>query len=191
MIFDSYKNIPLAQTIGAKELILDIIKDFDTVIEIGALHGGLSLYIQENKNVNIEFISFDINFNQLWSGASTPIGSDKINFISMDCFSETAVRIISNKLYNNKTLLLCDGGNKNYEFNFYSQFMGTNSAIMLHDYIDDSLPEYWADLSKQKDWIAPPESRYSAIHKSINNYQLTPYRYDELLKVFWGGFIKL
>jgi cephalosporin hydroxylase len=190
MTFDFYKDIHLAQTIGAKELILDISKDFDSIIEIGALHGGLSLYINDNKKEDIEFISFDINLSQLWQGLSPPINSEKINFIVADCFSDIAIKTIGERLSNRKTLLLCDGGNKNHEFNFYSKFMSSGSVIMLHDYIDDTLPEYWEVLTKHKDWRAPPESRYSAIREKVKEYKLLPYRYDELLEVFWGGFIK-
>lgn len=190
MIFDFYKNIQLAQTIGAKELIKDIIQDFDNIIEIGTLHGGLSLFINDYKRSNSDFITFDINNNQLWQGKPAPEGSEKIKFATMDCFSDSAVHIISTKLNNSKTLLLCDGGNKNYEFNFYSKFLGSGSAIMLHDYIDDSLTEYWSILSHHKDWTAPPESNYLSIKESVIQYGLVPYRYNELLEIFWGGFIK-
>ncbi|NBX98106.1 hypothetical protein EBQ81_04565 [bacterium] len=190
MIFDYYKNIQLAQTIGAKELIKDIIKDFECILEIGTLHAGLSLFINDNKKPNTEFITFDINHSHIWQGKSTPEGGDKIKFAIVDCFSESAINIIKNKFKNYKTLLMCDGGNKNYEFNFYSQFMSSNSVIMLHDYIDDTLPEYWSGLAQIKNWKAPPESRYSAIKESVIKYGLYPYRYKELLEVFWGAYIK-
>lgn len=190
MIFDYYKNIQLAQTLGAKELIKDIIQDFENIIEIGTLHGGLSIFINDHKKPDSDFITFDINNHQLWQGKSPPEGSDKIKFAIMDCFSDSAVHIISTKLSNSKTLLLCDGGNKNYEFNFYSKFLASGSAIMLHDYIDDSIKEYWTLLSLQKDWTAPPESNYMAIKKQVEEHGLIPYRYNELLEIFWGGFIK-
>lgn len=191
MIFDYYKDIQLAQTPGAKEIIKEAIQSFDTIIEIGFLHGGLSLWIQDNKPHNAQFIAIDISNVNKWHGKSTPIGGENIDFRIIDCFSSAAENLIIDAFQNGKTLLLCDGSNKNNEFNHYSQFVSKGSAILLHDYIDDSKDiNYWHILAQDKGWTAPPESQFSHIKDSINKYGLSRFMYDKLLNVFWGGFIK-
>lgn len=191
MIFDYYKDIQLAQTPGAKEVIKEAIQYFDTIIEIGFLHGGLSLWIQDNKPDKTKFIAIDINNQNKWQGKHTPAGGEHIDFRIVDCFSSAGKQLIVNELKSSKTLLLCDGSHKNNEFNYYSPFLSQGSAILLHDYIDDSKDiNYWNHLTKTKDWTAPPESQFSAIKKSVDKYNLKPFMYNELLNVFWGGFIK-
>lgn len=191
MIFDYYKDIQLAQTPGAKEVIKEAIQHFDTIIEIGFLHGGLSLWIQDHKPYNSKFIAIDINNINKWQGKSTPTGGENIDFRILDCFAPDGQQFIANELKNTKALLLCDGSHKNNEFNYYSQFLSRGSAILLHDYIDDSKDsEYWNYLARTKDWTAPPESQFSRIKNSIDKYSLKPFMYNELLNVFWGGFIK-
>lgn len=180
--FESYDNIELGQTPKTTETFSNIIEEFDTIIEIGFHRGGLSNWLFKNKKPETNLYCYDITKEYLQC-------NEKINFIISDCLSPSSISEIKNTIKTGKkTLVLCDGGNKEIEFEIYSKFLKEGDVIMLHDYCDDF--NYYNVLSKVKNWPSPPESYLNNITNSIKNNNLKPYKYYEFRNIFWGSFIK-
>lgn len=178
-------NVIAAQVPKAAETFKQIIKDFDTIIEIGYHRGAFSKWIYQNKKESSKFITYDI-FDD-----ARQIFDKEIDFRVKDCFEEKTVQEIKSLIQNSKkVLLLCDGGNKISEFNLYSAFLKSGDVIMLHDYHDASLPESYEDFVGPN-WGSGPESHYVGIQKAVNENKLEKYKYDIFRTVIWGSFIKI
>ena len=182
--FLHYKNVLLGQTPNIITHFSSIIKDFDCIIEIGYHRGGLSLWLNDNKKDNCDLYCFDISDEN-----RIVTNNEKINFIVLDCLlSETILKIKNIIQSSGKTLVLCDGGNKELEFEIYSKFLKTNDVIMLHDYSHDN--DDYIKLSQHQNWVSLSESHFENIKHSILKNNLEPYLYDNFKSVFWGSFIK-
>lgn len=185
--FIYYKNILTAQLPSTLDFLTKIISEnnFETIIEIGSNRGGLTLWLNDNKNVNSKIYTFEI-----YPEAPLFKNSDLDGeLIIGDVFSEHVSSIITNLLKNSQQcLLLCDGGNKNQEFNFFSKFLKQNDVIMLHDYFDNQ-DEYFS-IQQQTGWETPPESDLNSISESLRINKIEPYNYELGKKSLWGSFIK-
>lgn len=109
------------------------LEQFDNVIEIGTAFGGLCLFLYEkSETYNYNFLSFDIadRINIPDFG----INSRKI----MDVFCDEAVVLIKERIKDGKTLILCDGGNKIAEFNYFAELLKSGDFIMAHDYAESA-----------------------------------------------------
>lgn len=180
--FIKYNNIFLGQTPKTLECLKDIVMSFDTIIEVGFHRGGLSEWLNDNKKKESELYCYDITNKFLESKTN-------INFIISDCFNPNTIDEIENLIKSGKkTLLLCDGGNKEQEFNTFSKFLKNGDVIMIHDYCE-KIDEFYT-ISSKVNWVAPPESHYKNIKESISTYNLKPYMYEKFKEVFWGSFIK-
>lgn len=182
--FLEYKNILLGQTPNITNFFSSIIKDYDCIIEIGYHRGGLSLWLNDNKKNNCNLYCFDISDeNRLVND------NENISFIVSDCLLNKTISQIENLIQNSgKTLVLCDGGNKELEFEIYSKFLKTDDVIMLHDYSHDN--DDYIKLSKLQNWVSVSESHYNNIKDIVSKNNLEPFYYDEFKSVFWGSFIK-
>ena len=119
-------DVVAAQTPKIEKPFLQIINDFDLIIEIGFHRGAFSCWLHKNKNKNTELICYDITMNHKL------INDDNINFTLGDCFNEIVINQIR-ELINKKgkSLILCDGGYKNDEFKLYSQFLKKGDVICV------------------------------------------------------------
>lgn len=185
--FINYKNILTAQvpsTIGfLSKVILE--NNFGYIIELGTNRGGLTLWLNDNKNKDCKIYSFEI-FPEVPLFKSEDIDGE---LVIGDVFSQECKNLIISLLKQEKQcLLLCDGGNKNSEFNFFSKYLKVNDVIMLHDYFD-SYEEY-LQTQKETGWETPPESSLQEIEESVKEYNLKQYNYQLGKKSLWGSFIK-
>lgn len=105
---------------------------FERIIEIGTAAGGLAWWFWHNHK--IPMTTYDIAVRQL-HGDLHKAGVDVVHG---DVFSPLH-RADIEKLISEpgKTLLLCDGGNKIAEFNYFSSFLKSGDVIMAHDYSAD------------------------------------------------------
>ena len=85
-------------------------------------------------------------------------------------------------------LLLCDGGNKNREFNLFSNYLKKNDVIMCHDYSESNAD--FLIMKNNAGWGHPSESHLNAIQKSIDGNNLSKFYYEEFKAVIWGAFKK-
>jgi GT2 family glycosyltransferase/23S rRNA U2552 (ribose-2'-O)-methylase RlmE/FtsJ len=182
--FLTYKNILLAQTPNIVKEFSKILYEFDTIIEIGFNRGGLSIWLNDNKRESTKLICYDITneFNQV----STEEG---IDFRIKDCYSNSSINEIKREIIKGgRTLVLCDGGDKNFEFNTFSRFIKKGDVIMCHDYCENQ--NDYHNITSRIEWPTEGESFYESIKDSIKDNNLLPYKYDEFKNVLWGSFIK-
>jgi hypothetical protein len=175
-----------SQVPAAIENLSKIIQDFDLILEIGTERGTLSYWIQTNKKTETEFRTYEIDLNMIMLNEN-----DKalINIRHIDCFSPECVEEIKTLIQTKgRTLLLCDGGHKNEEFNLYAQYLKPQDVIMLHDYTDNE--EDFKSFQEKHGWPHYPESSYPAIEHTVKEQNLEKFMYPEFKSSFWGSFIK-
>lgn len=183
--FFKFEEVLVGQTFGIQEQFKKILNDFDRIIEIGTHAGGLTLFLYRNKRSDCDLISYDIDFR--FNQVSKHIN---IDFRIGDCFSEKTFNEIKKLILdkNKRVLLLCDGGNKNKEFNTFSEFLKYSDVIMCHDFAETI--EEFNKIKESIGWVSPPELSLEAILASINKYGLLKYHYDDFKSVLWGSFMK-
>lgn len=175
-----------AQTPKVFDVFSQIIKDFDLIIEIGTYKGAFSVWIHKNKKENCNFITYDINPNEI----QIPEEYKKLIDVRIaNCFSEEEKLKIKNLIANSgKTLFLCDGGNKIEEFRIYSEFLKKGDVIMLHDYADN--PISFIEIANKNLWPAKAESSLTEIGDCVVKNKLQKFMYESFTDIFWGAFIK-
>ena len=175
-----------AQTPRVFEVFSKIIKDFDLIIEIGTYKGAFSTWVYENKKQDCNFITYDINPDEI----QIPEEYKKLIDIRIaNCFSEEEKLKIKNLIASSgKTLFLCDGGNKIEEFRIYSELLKKGDVIMLHDYADD--PISFINIANKNSWPAKAESSFAEINDHVVKNKLEKFMYESFIDVFWGAFIK-
>jgi hypothetical protein len=176
-------GIIAAQTPGIEASFKSILNSIDTIVEIGFNRGALSLWLSRNKKAKTKLVSYDITFQDKC------VDAPEIDFRLGDCFEECIIEEIRSLIQRNgKTLLLCDGGNKEKEFEIYASFLKDGDVIMLHDYAHSD-SEYEV-IKESIGWETPPESRYENIKDLLDLNNLIPYQYEMFKNVLWGSFIK-
>lgn len=176
-------GIIAAQTPKVVNAFKSILPNFNTIIEIGFHRGAFTLWLHRNKEEGTQLVAYDITF------APKQVNDDSIDFRQGDCFDERVVNEIQQLILNGgNTLVLCDGGFKNREFNLYSKFLKSNDVIMCHDYAH-SIEDY-SNITTLINWTTPAESRFDNIKGSIELYNLEAFEYDVFKNVLWGSFIK-
>jgi len=182
----TYKNILLGQNESIIPAFNWLFKEenIDTIIEIGTHRGGLALWLSDNTKDNVKIYSYDITHEYLLIK-----GNDRMELILGDCFDDNIKINIISKINNSKqVILLCDGGDKNREFNTYAPFIRKNDIIMLHDYCLDT--KLFDTLIKNGLWTTPLESDYPSIKQSIINNNLVAIKEDLFNSCLWGCYKK-
>jgi len=113
-------------------------QNFDTILEIGTLFGGLTFILNDIRNAHnlkAEIHTIDLDIKP-WLVEEFP--KLNINYLHYDVNYEP-FKIFINEFVptKGKVLILCDGGNKVYEFNLISDYIKPGDFIMAHDYISD------------------------------------------------------
>lgn len=132
----SYAGIKAIQVYGVHEAFSELaqyVKDrpFDTIIELGADHGGLTNMLAAHEiSGRAKIHTFDLNESKF-----TNLFPDKITFHLVDIYTNF---LYISGLCLGRTLVLCDGGNKPLEFEVMSGFLRSGDIIMAHDYAADA-----------------------------------------------------
>lgn len=185
--FIIYKNILTAQVPSTLNFLSKVISEnnFETILEIGTNRGGLTLWLNDNKSLNSKIYSFEI-FPEVPLFKNEDIDG---RLVIGDVFSEECKQLIMSLLEEKKQcLILCDGGDKIKEFNFFAKFLKKNDVIMLHDYCDN-IEEYQA-IQRETGWETPAESNLNSILDAVELNNLEKYNYELGKKSLWGSFIK-
>ena len=196
--FFNLVGVGAAQMPGTELIFLDMIKDFDLIIEIGTDNGGLSLWLYQNMRANAVFFTYEKDSVRVKIPKDHEINSC---IFYCDCLSEDTIDSISALIKSNgKALILCDGGAKTIEFGVFSKFLKYGDVIMLHDFADSpneaqNYADVKANLLKAGIWdgcgFEVHESSYEAIEADVISAGLVKYNYRDFLGVLWGCFIKL
>lgn len=144
--------------------------DINLVVEIGTHHGGFTsmLYTARDKlKKDIKIYSFDPYIDV----AKQLAIEHNFIFMNQDLMSDHVLvdKIINEEGKDKKIAVFCDGGNKAYEFNYFSKLLKSGDIIGAHDYAKDE--EVFNNKIKGKVWNWM-EIKYCDVEKSINDNAL-------------------
>jgi hypothetical protein len=195
--FQNLVGVSAAQMPGTEKVFLEIIKDFDLIIELGTDNGGLSMWIYHNKKAGAVFFTYELEPSHIQIPKEHEINKC-IKYC--DCLTpDVIVSIAALIKTGGKTLFLCDGGSKVIEFGIYSKLIKSGDVIMLHDFADspDEVNNYkeikakcLLDGSWDGNGFEVHESSLEDIRKGIDDAGLKKYKYIKFLNILWGSFIK-
>ena len=160
------------QNPGASEAVAELINStsIDIAVEIGTHHGGFTSMLADARNKagkDMKIYSFDISDNNIGVIAKRY----NFDFRAIDLMADS---LLMNEIFNiegkdKKIAVFCDGGNKKYEFNFFSRYLKSGDIIGAHDYAKD--PETFNNKIKGKVWNWAEITEADVI-ESINTYGL-------------------
>jgi tRNA A58 N-methylase Trm61 len=163
-----------------------LINDFNRIIELGTYYGAFALYLHRIKNPEVELISYDIAPELCQVPKEYGIDFRWGNWWHKKWLTE--FKDLMEEI-SKKTLVICDGGYKEYEFNLCAEYLKPNDVIMVHDYADTF--EEFSKITKEIEWYDIADSSYLGVIKTIEKYNLKKHpMYDDFKKVLWGIFIK-
>jgi hypothetical protein len=136
-----------------------------SIIEIGTGRGALTTVLGLygiKKNVLV----FTVDINSKFSQPMQPVFKAlNIQFYTGDSFSDAIICKIDSIINNQPTYIICDGGNKIKEFNFWTPKIPIGSIISAHDwsveismnhikdtvdkYLQPYKPEKWTEMNIQ------------------------------------------
>ncbi len=142
--------------------ILSENKQIKGIIEIGTIPGALSVFLGlECYERGLKpLLTYDIkDFDR-----PKLFGLLKVRFIVRGCFHEDSIKEIT-KYADSPTLLVCDGGNKPKEFNYFAGLLEQDSVIAAHDWnaeirledISGTINKYDLEPLHEKEWDTPPD----------------------------------
>jgi cephalosporin hydroxylase len=146
----SYKGQKALQVVGVESAFDQLAESLDspvkTIIEIGTDFGGLTNLLADIKiSESAEIHTYDINKDRFISH------NNKIQFHCKNVFS--AEQEIKDLIQSEgKTLLLCDGGNKQKEFEVFHKYLKSGDIIMAHDYAPNAQAFAEDYISKIWNW---------------------------------------
>jgi cephalosporin hydroxylase len=161
---------------------------FDIVIEIGTFKGGTTIVlddIRKHNDLKFKLYTYDISLvADMDSDSLKQSFKDRdIAYIIGDIFSEDIIAEITNFIgQNNKVCILCDGGNKINEFNYFSKLIKSNDFIMAHDYSENQKKFENEVYMKVWNWF---EISDSDIEESCNKHDLVSYNKENFDQVAW------
>ena len=177
-----YKGIQCGQANGFAHVLKSLFlkQSFKNVIELGTQNGGTSLFLNDLMKLygGDNFITFDVN------KCSTDVNQVIGDFLN----DQNTIGLVKTNIQKEgKTLLFCDGGDKNREFNSFSPFLKDGDFIMLHDYAHDD--NFFNEEIKGKIWYWH-EAKFSEIRESVVKYNLVPYNTAQMAVFVYGCFFK-
>lgn len=117
----------------------------DIVIEIGTQHGGLTCALRELTRVPFRLVTYDA-FEMFSAETIEDFKLLNIEYQNRDCFDGHLHEFIC-KHTDKKFMILCDGGNKNKEFETFMSLMSANDIIMAHDCVRE------LSADRPQDWM--------------------------------------
>lgn len=144
------------------------------VIEIGTGNGGFSILLRIYSIIeNCDFITYDIGKFGMRQEYQKLYDMLQIDSRFVNCFSNES-KLIEEIKKDGITILLCDGGDKTREFNYFSQYLKQGDFILAHDYTDnrENKDQYWccSDIS------------YNKIEETLKKHNIVPYMYEDFYK---------
>ena len=160
------------------------------VLEIGTGLGGFTMFLRLTSieiDLNLDILSYDINGRQGYDSLKEHDIDVRTDNIFLDNYSTISPEVIKYIQQDGITVILCDGGNKIYEFNVLSNYLKNGDFIMAHDYAPNK--EYYDEHIHKKLWNWF-EIRDSDIEPTVNKHGLKPVMEDEFREAVWVCKIK-
>jgi cephalosporin hydroxylase len=186
-----------SQTYSASQMlaIVDSFKEFlireqfDILIELGTFKGGTTIILDDLRktyDLSFKLDTYDIaecNDEMDFNLVKESFIKRGVNFLKTDVFSDETIKHITETINSNKKVcILCDGGNKVKEFNYFSDLLKSGDFIMAHDYFDDinqyDCPWSWREIT------------HTEILPGINSNSLTEYTETRFPSVAWACYFK-
>jgi cephalosporin hydroxylase len=169
---DETGNVFAMQNPNALQALYDLLSliNIELIIEIGTHSGGFTsmLYTARDKvKKDIKIYSFD-PYNK---AAEQLAVEHNFIFMNQDLMSDN---VLVNQIFNEegkdkRIAVFCDGGNKSYEFNYFSKIIKPGDILGAHDYAKDEATFNEKIKGKVWNWM---EIKYSDVESSINEYGL-------------------
>lgn len=185
-----HRGLEMAQSINIEYSFGALKNDYgipSKIIELGTAWGGFAAWLRDffccevYTFDNVEW--GDINLKKLRKSVFEELN---INYQIIDVIHEKD-RFKISSLFDNRTLLLCDAGQKNTEFDIYGKLMPKGSIIMAHDYAPDRA--YFTKNIEGKIWNHL-EFEGDKFKNYCKQYNLYPYLQNEFEKSVWFSRMK-
>ena len=195
----SYKGLSIEQNPNIIDVFNTLISDYkpSRILEIGTFHGGLTFIMRDLLDLNglfdSDLLTYDVNTPNFMIEV---LDDKKITTKTKNLFShsyqdfstsESRQELFDFINQDGRTIVLCDGGNKQNEFRLISGLLKEGDIIMAHDYSPNN--EYFETYIKNKYWNWL-EIQDSDITPSCVEHNLKPLMNDEFVKVAWVCKIK-
>lgn len=195
----AYGYLFISQNPFAEEMftgLLNLVKP-SRLLEIGTLHGGLTLMLRDIMDkiglLDSPIRTYDINDQEFLKPL---INKRKIEVYTENLFNNEYNDWIDTNSKNKTknfiqsdgvTIVLCDGGCKKCEFNLLAPLLKKGDIIMAHDYAPNM--DYFNENIKDKiwDWL---EIQDSDINNSVLDNNLYPYYQEIAQNAAWCCKIK-
>lgn len=126
--------------------------DFEYIVEIGTQKGAMSLFFANMASVTERFFfeTYDITDKDLCDRSVEGVGhwlkricnlSPYCSFFQWDIFSHPAIVHITEETADKKTLIFCDGGDKQRELDVYGGIIKPGDHIIVHDWDEEIFPD--------------------------------------------------
>ena len=148
---------------------------FARIIELGSGAGGLTVFLGlYGYTSDCAVYTFD-HKNWLPSPTYGLLTFLNVRLYQSDILRDTSTADFIASLIgsNGRTLLLCDNGNKNEEFNRYAPYLKYGDIIMAHDYIASGKEDQWKSSEVNIDLISDTVVEYN-----LQNYMC--YVFDDV-----------
>lgn len=164
--------------------LIDLVKP-SQILEIGTALGGFTQFLDHvcrDLNLKCDILSYDIIEQSWYKYIKSDTLDIRVENIFDNEYSNVSQSVIEFIQRSGVTMVLCDGGNKQKEFNLLSRFIKQNDIIMAHDYAPNK--DYFNHYINNVIWnwheIEDLDIEEAC---AINNLQ--PYLQDELIPVVW------
>lgn len=194
----AYGYLHIAQNKNVEKVFAELLCSLrpTRILEIGTMHGGLTLMIRDildNVNCRDSIIrTYDINEQEFLK----PLVDERVQIITTNVFEENYSNF-KNSIHKREifefieegqpTLVLCDGGCKKCEYKILSPLLKSGDVIMAHDYAPNL--EYFNSHVKDKIWNWL-EIQDSDIEESVKSCSLSPYFQELAQQAAWVCKIK-
>ena len=186
--FKFHKNIE-GLSMAQSPLIDKVFPSLDEpelIIEIGTWKGGFTLFLR-NTFPNAEIHTFDIENIGNKQAKKKAFSSNKIKAHIENCFESDLIKnLITSK---KRKILLCDGGNKINEFNYFAPLLNKGDIIAMHDFAPNL--KYFKEKIEWKFWNTSFEADEARISFVLDRYVKRHPLFDKFLDVVWGLYVRI
>ena len=154
------------------------------ILEIGTGMGGFTMALKlfiDDLELDTDLRSYDVNGTFMTNTLlENKIDARLENIFDGDNVDPEVVEYIQS---DGTTIVLCDGGNKIYEFRVLSPLIKSGDFILTHDYSKNE--EYFRSNVNLKlwNWL---EIQDSDIEDSVIKHNLEPFMVDEFQEAVWA-----
>lgn len=173
-VFDSLDRL-------ASELASDPAR---TIVEVGTFHGAFTQLLRDHDiSAQAEIHTFDIK------GFSSVVKDPNVTYVVADCWSAQCRDSIKDLVQRpGRSLVFCDGDNKEKEVNTFCEFLKPGDLILCHDYVRD------VGILQYRDVVGnwPPdqhESHWINVKDVLGRNHCEPFLELEMQRAMWGCFI--